>query len=169
MRAATPALRLIDCSAKEAFESSWFCGHCAAPPAFEDERLERVCRSCGLGLMHQARVDTVPRPDQAFVIIDSALTVQALSSAAEAFLSVNEDEAVNRHVTKLLLPADVETGRRTGGSGLAGAIASAASSDGPASHVFVRPATTFGVRLRARITACGPPRAALLVLGQPQG
>jgi hypothetical protein len=31
-------------------------------------------------------------------------------------------------------------------------------------HAFVRPANTFGVRVRARITACGPPRAALIVL-----
>jgi hypothetical protein len=27
----------------------------------------------------------------------------------------------------------------------------------------VRPKGTFGVRVRARITACGPPRAALIV------
>ena len=31
-------------------------------------------------------------------------------------------------------------------------------------HAFVRPWNTFGVRLRARIAPCGPPRAALVVL-----
>ena len=37
------------------------------------------------------------------------------------------------------------------------------------SRSFVRPWNTFGVRLRARIATCGPPRAALVVLenGRP--
>ena len=33
--------------------------------------------------------------------------------------------------------------------------------------VTVRPWNTFGVRMRARIAPCGPPRAALLVLEDP--
>jgi hypothetical protein len=32
----------------------------------------------------------------------------------------------------------------------------------------VRPWNTFGVRLQARIAPCGPPRAALIVLGTPR-
>jgi len=33
---------------------------------------------------------------------------------------------------------------------------------------FVRPWNTFGVRLRARVASCGPPRAALVVLEHQQ-
>jgi hypothetical protein len=33
---------------------------------------------------------------------------------------------------------------------------------------FVRPWNTFGVRLRARVASCGPPRAALVVLENQQ-
>ena len=35
-------------------------------------------------------------------------------------------------------------------------------------QVFVRPLNTFGVRMRARIAACGPPRATLILLETPQ-
>jgi hypothetical protein len=33
----------------------------------------------------------------------------------------------------------------------------------------VRPWNTFGVRMRARIATCGPPRAALIVLDSGRG
>jgi hypothetical protein len=142
-------------------EFGWFCGHCAESPAAPEGR---VCPSCGLGLIHRTRADAVPKPDQPFLIIDSTLSIQAMSRAAEELLEINEGDAVNRLVTNVLLPADVEDDDRPRSHGLAGAITNAGSSDGPATQVFVRPATTFGVRLRARISACGPPTAALLTL-----
>ena len=44
-------------------------------------------------------------------------------------------------------------------------IAMAADGQDPeTSRSFVRPWNTFGVRMRARIATCGPPRAALVVL-----
>ncbi|HEV2974613.1 MAG TPA: hypothetical protein VGX69_06400, partial [Solirubrobacteraceae bacterium] len=52
----------------------------------------------------------------------------------------------------------------SGASRLARAITSAVEDGGTPATVFVRPWNTFGVRIRARIAACGPPRAALLVL-----
>ncbi|HEY6524495.1 MAG TPA: hypothetical protein VIY10_12035, partial [Solirubrobacteraceae bacterium] len=57
-----------------------------------------------------------------------------------------------------------------GRTGFAAAIAQASAGDDPdTSRSFVRPWNTFGVRLRARIATCGPPRAALVVLenGRP--
>jgi PAS domain-containing protein len=110
--------------------------------------------------MHQARADVVPELHDPFVIIDASLSVQAMSWAAERILGVPENDVVNRHVTDLLLPADVEANDP---SGLAPAITRAACGDSESSSVFVRPVATFGVRLRARIVACGPPRAALVV------
>ena len=95
-------------------------------------------------------------------MIDSALLVQAMSRRAESLLAVTEELAVHRPLTELVVPADAEAGNR---GGLAGAIANAIARGGDAvASAFVRPWNTFGVRMRARIAPCGPPRAALLVL-----
>jgi hypothetical protein len=120
-----------------------------------------VCPSCGLGLLLETRRDVVPGSADAFVVIDSALLVQAMSRRAEGLLGMREDLAVNRPITELLVPADAGTqdpGR------FAMAISDAAGGGDAPRRVFVRPWNTFGVRIQARIAACGPPRAALLVL-----
>lgn len=123
-----------------------------------------MCRSCGLGLLLETRVDAVPRERDAFVVIDNALLVQAVSRRAQSLLAVTEEEAVNRPISDLLMSADAEAQ----GSRLSMAIASAADGGSDPITTFVRPWNTFGVRLRARIAPCGPPRAALLVLDSPQ-
>jgi PAS domain-containing protein len=126
-----------------------------------------VCPSCGLGLLLEARADAVPGDRDAFLVIDSALLVQAMSRRAQTLLAVSEEEAVNRPLSELLVTADAEGP----GNRLAAAIADAAQGSGEPVNTFVRPWNTFGVRMRARIAPCGPPRAALLVLqspGQPQ-
>lgn len=121
---------------------------------------QRVCESCGFGLMQRAPAQAAPTVDEAFVIVDATLTVQAVSQAAEQLLAVEEAEAVNSHITSLLLPADAEA---QGASGLAAAITQAASGGSASTSVFVRPGMTFGVRLRAQVGPCGPPPAALIV------
>ncbi len=121
---------------------------------------QRVCETCGFGLMQQAPAHAAPKVDEAFVIVDASLTIQAMSQAAEQLLAVEEAEAVDRPVTSLLLPADAEA---QGASGLAAAITQAASGGAASTSVFVRPGMTFGVRLRAQVGPCGPPRAALVV------
>lgn len=146
----------------EKFEWSWFCGHCAAPSPGGDPPAPaaRVCRQCGLGLLLETREDVMPTERDAFLVVDSSMLVQAMSHEAEVLLKVREDLAVNRPLAELLVPADSE-GATTG---FAAAIAEAASNqDGPA-YAFVRPWNTYGVRVRARIATCGPPRAALIVL-----
>ncbi|HWK18303.1 MAG TPA: PAS domain-containing protein [Solirubrobacteraceae bacterium] len=110
--------------------------------------------------MQQAPAHAAPTVDEAFVIVDAGLTIQAMSQAAEQLLAVEEAEAVNRPVTSLLLPADAEA---QGTAGLAAAISQAASGGTARTSVFVRPGMTFGVRLRAQVGPCGPPRAALVV------
>jgi PAS domain-containing protein len=123
--------------------------------------MARVCRSCGLGVMLETRKDIAPSHRDAFLVIDSALLVQALSWRAETLLGVTEESAVNRPVVELLAPADAEAGRP---AGFAAALADAAAGADDPVTAFVRPWNTFGVRLRARIASCGPPRAALVVL-----
>ncbi len=157
-----PRLQLVSPAIdEETFSWSWFCGHCAAPPVRGvPAPHERVCESCGVGLMQQAPADAAPVPNEAFVIVDSSLRVQSMSPAAEQLLAMSEDGAVERHVTDLLLPADAEA---QGPAGLAAAITQSAGGATTTTGVFVRPGATFGVRLRAQVGPCGPPRAALIV------
>ncbi len=153
-------------AAGQAIEWTWFCGHCAAPaPSGEAPApTARVCRSCGLGLLLETRQDIVPTDRDAFLVIDTSLLIQAMSRRAQTLLAVSEEEAVNRPVAELLVPADAESQAQ---AGFAAAIAEAARGAYDPANVFVRPWNTFGVRMRARIAACGPPRAALIVLQAP--
>jgi PAS domain-containing protein len=125
-----------------------------------------VCTRCGLGLLLETREDAVPDPRDAFLVVDSRLLVQAMSREAQTLLGLAEEDAVDRPVSELLVPADAEGEPR---GGLAAAIAEAASGDGPDGRAFIRPWNTFGVRMRARIATCGPPRAALIVLDTGRG
>jgi PAS domain-containing protein len=162
-----PALRLVHPAEVEPVEFTWFCGHCAAPAGGEQPPapLARVCRSCGLGVMLESRRDVAPTDRDAFLVIDSSLLVQAMSRRAETLLGLTEDSAVNRPVVQMLVPADAEAGRPA--KFAAALVEAAAGADEPV-NAFVRPWNTFGVRLRARIASCGPPRAALVVLEDQQ-
>jgi hypothetical protein len=88
------------------------------------------------------------------------MSICAVSAAAEQLLATRETDAVNHHVTELIVPADAEA---QGRANLAVAVTWAARGDQTARNVFVRPANTFGVRMTARIAGCGPPQAALVV------
>jgi hypothetical protein len=157
-----PALRLVGDGSAAAIGWSWFCGRCAAPaPSAKPPAPDaRVCTACGLGLLLESRGDLAPSARDAFLVIDSTLLVQAVSRHAETLLGVTEELAVNRPIAELLVPADAEA---HGSSRFAAAVAEALAADQPV-HAVVRPWNTFGVRMRARIAACGPPRAALVVL-----
>ena len=120
-----------------------------------------MCGTCGLGLLLEARREAVPSSRQAFLVVDTALRVQALSSAGENLLRVREQAAVDRPLREFLVPADAEGPHQP----LEDVIANAFSSQGQPCWAQVRPSNTFGVRMRARIASCGPPRAALIVLG----
>jgi hypothetical protein len=157
---ARPFLRLVE---PAEFERSCFCTHCGVHAPAE-ELNSRVCPDCAAGLLLETDRESLPRPDDAFLVVDSSLTVQAVSETAETLLDIREQHAVNRHITELLIPGDSEV---EAGASLAGAIAGAAAGDRLPARVAVRPSNTFGVRMLARIAPCGPPRAALLVLESP--
>jgi PAS domain-containing protein len=162
-----PALRLVEGGLDSTATWLWFCGHCAAPsPNGAPAPTARVCTSCGLGLLLEAREDAVPSSRDAFLVVDATLSVQAMSREAQSLLGVSEEAAIDRPVAELLVPADTESQGRTG---FAASIAEAAGGGPDTARSFVRPWNTFGVRLRARIATCGPPRAALVVLenGRP--
>jgi len=136
-----------------------FCSHCGAPPAFEHPS-SRVCDACGLGLMLKSSADVAPGIGDPFLVLDGSLLVCAVSAAAERLLCTLETDAVNHHITELLVPADTEA---QGPTTLAVAVTWAARGDETTRRVVVRPANTFGVRVSARIASCGPPKAALVV------
>ena len=139
-----------------------FCSHCGTHPEPEAApSASRVCGACGLGLILESHADVAPDPGDAFLVLDHSLAVCAVSAGAEDLLATSEPDAVNRHVSDLLMPARAE---ETGGHSLAIDVAWAARGDGGTRTAVVRPANTFGIRLTARIATCGPTRAALVVL-----
>jgi hypothetical protein len=163
-RSSRPALRLVTPPEHETpAPVVSFCSHCGARPSQLPEATSnsRVCGACGLGLMLESRADVAPNVGEAFLVLDRSLAVCGLSEAAERLLAASEPDVVNRHVSDLLMPADAE-GKN--GTSLSTAVAWAAQGDGGTRTTVVRPANTFGIRLTARITSCGPPRAALVVL-----
>jgi hypothetical protein len=152
-------LAVVPSSAPETAPTVSFCSHCGARPMSETSA-SRVCERCALGLMLQSGADVAPSEGDAFLVLDSSLSVCAVSGAAERLLAARETEAVNRHITELLVPADAEA---QGPANLAAAVTWAARGDTAVRKVVVRPANTFGVRITARIAGCGPPKAALVV------
>jgi hypothetical protein len=159
-RAGRPALALVPPLPPEPVAPSVsFCSHCGARPE-NAGATSRVCPNCELGLLLESAADVAPPAGSAFLVLDSSLSICAVSAAAERLLATRETDAVNRHVTELLVPADAEAQDR---ENLAVAITWAARGDGGFRRAVVRPANTFGVRLAVRIAGCGPRSAALLV------
>jgi hypothetical protein len=136
-----------------------FCGHCGHPPTVAHGT--RVCDRCGLGLVLETVLEAAPEPGAPFLVLDTALTICAMSAAAQRELAIDETEAVHRHVSELLVVADAEKGSR---ASLEDIVIHAARGDGDTATIAVRPLDTFGVFYQARIAPCGPPRAALVVL-----
>jgi hypothetical protein len=136
-----------------------FCGHCGAEP--QSELHGRVCEDCGLGVLLTANIDVAPNVDDPFLIVDGSLCVCAVSRLGEELLGVDETEAVNRHLSEFLVPADAEA---AGADNLMDLVINAASESADPHVAVVRPPDEFGIRFRVQVGACGPPRAALLVL-----
>jgi hypothetical protein len=140
-----------------------FCGYCGAPPPETDEPMTSttVCRSCELGVILTTSKLVAPQVGEPTLVIDGALSICAVSQAAEELLVVEEPDVVNKHIAELLVPADAET---RGLDNLISLVVSAARGDVPVHTAVVRPAGMFGVRYLARVGACGPSTAALVVL-----
>jgi hypothetical protein len=116
-----------------------------------------------MGVLLETPVDAAPALDDAFLVVDARLTVQALSRRAGNLLGVIEEDVVDRPVARLLGAADAETRRP---ADLVTAIAAACADSDEIHSLSVRPLGAFGVRVVARVSPCGPPRAALVVLDE---
>ena len=110
-----PALRLISPAELEpVVPSVAFCSHCGTRPSTAGSQItpdSRVCGECGLGLILEAGEDIAPHAGDAFLVLDRVLAVCAVSRGAERLLATSEPDAVNRHVSELLMPAGAEEKR----------------------------------------------------------
>ena len=139
-----------------------FCGHCCKRPGpAADAPPSRVCGHCGLGLVLHASADLAPRNGEPFLVVDTTLSVCAVSAAAEELLGIDETKAVNKHIADFLVPADANA---PGAENLLALLVAIAGGSSESHTTVVRPRQEFGVRFKARIGPCGPPHAALLVL-----
>ena len=139
-----------------------FCGHCGEVPPPADPA-PRVCDRCGLGVVLSAPENVAPSARTPFLVIDSRLSICAVSRLAEDLLQVSEVNAINRHLTDFILPADAEVG---GPESLVGSIIAAAGGSVAPHDIVVRPAGEYGVRYLVRVGPCGPPTAALIVFSE---
>jgi hypothetical protein len=151
-------LRLVPAVAEPKPQKT-FCGHCGVEP--QTDAYGRVCESCGLGVLLTANADAAPGPGDPFMIVDGSLCVCAVSRVAEELLGMEETAAVNRHLSEFLVPADAEA---AGAENLMDLVINAAGDTAETRMAVVRPPDEFGVRFRVQVGACGPPRAALVVL-----
>jgi len=110
---------------------------------------------CQLGVILRAPAGAAPRYDAPFLIIDRQLVVQAVSRNAEVVLSVDEPTGVGIPLRELLICDNGEVALVVDL-----AMAGGEQSDG----LELRTVAIPEIRLRGRVTCCGAPPAALLVL-----
>jgi hypothetical protein len=114
-------------------------------------------------MLIEAPFPLAPSQDDAFIVVDHELLIQAVAQRAERLLAVRETFVVGCELTDLLLPIDSDA---NGWRQLTDAVFGAASGEPmpvPA-HLGLRAAVDPALTLRARIGRCGPARAALIVL-----
>ena len=131
-----------------------FCSSCGE--VIENAGRRRVCPACGLGVLLTATPDALPKPPGGFVVVDRDLRVTAVSAAGARLLG---DDA-----TGCSLPALVSA--REGDGELSRQVARAANGLSGTAQLDVSITGRRG-RFRARISPCGPPRAALVALERP--
>ena len=141
-------------------EQARFCSRCGAQPVgrrrSDRPSLERVCGVCGMGIMLGCPRDAAPSQGAAFLVVTDDLRVTAVSEGAEIFFGP-ELERLGSTLLSILSSAGlgVEVARAANGARHAALLtARVAAPDG-------------GPQLRARVSSCGPPRAALILLTLP--
>ncbi len=138
-----------------------FCSYCGYPPMGPWRvRAHRVCMRCYMGVVLKAPPGAEPRYDDLFVIVDRRLSVQAVSRLAEAALSVEEPAGLNAPLEELLICNNGDHDRGE----LAALVELAFAGAEPSNRLELRAVANPETRLQGRITSCGPPLGALLIL-----
>ena len=141
-----------------------FCSRCGEPsnkPPKAQVNLirDRVCRHCGMGLMLSCTRDAMPGAGAIFMVFTYELVVSAVSESAERVFGP-EQELLGRHLGEVLSSPMGEVQ-------LASQVARAGQRACEPVVLPVRgsePATVTAGMMAARISTCGPPRAALVTM-----
>lgn len=141
--------RLVTHGREQRQDAARFCTHCGV---VTDDAPQRVCESCGLGVVLSCARDAAPRPDAAFLIVTTDLRVTGASAAAERMFT-DTFELIGRPLLDVM----------RGDGALPRQVARAAMGSRKTATAWVR-TEEHGRPFRARITACGDPPAALVVL-----
>lgn len=141
--------RLITHGREQRQDAARFCTHCGV---VTDDAPQRVCESCGLGVVLHCARDAAPRPDAPFLIVTTDLRITGASAAA-ARLFEDTFELIGTPLLDLV----------RGDGALPRQVARAAMGSRKVASAWVRTGE-HGRPLRARIVACGDPPAALVVL-----
>jgi hypothetical protein len=137
-----------------------FCSYCGYPPAGRWRiRAHPVCMRCQLGSVLRTIPGSEPHFDEPFVIVDEQLTVQSISRQAELVLLAREPHSFGAPLDAFLVSDCAEDEDQ-----LAEQIALAVAGTSAPDALELRTAGEPEVRFRARVSSCGPPAAALLVL-----
>jgi hypothetical protein len=141
-----------------------FCARCGRAPAAV-ARPVRVCARCGEGLVLVAAAGAAPRAGEAFVVVDPAGSLSALSTRAEALLGLDQPRAVGRAVVDHVHPLGDQPLMR---HDFLATVRAAGRGIGPVRR-FSATVIATGQAVGLRIAPCGPPPGALLVFAQPPG
>jgi hypothetical protein len=131
-----------------------FCSSCGDVVKRAGQR--RVCPECGMGVLLRTAPEALPGPRAAFLVVDRHLRVTAVSLAGERVFG---ERAPGRAVASLLQA-------RRGNSELGRHVARAASGLNGTARLEVSVTGRRGM-FEARISPCGPPRAALVAVARP--
>jgi hypothetical protein len=115
-----------------------------------DDAPQRVCESCGLGVVLFCAREAAPRSGAAFLIVTTDLRVSAASASAGELFEADPNGRPLLDVVR-------------GDGALPRQVARAAMGSGKVTSAWVRTGE-HRRPLRARIVACGNPPAALVVL-----
>jgi len=149
-------------------ERTRFCTRCAATAEDPDGQavpfgFDRVCGRCGMGVMLTAPRQVLSGTGAAIVVVTREGRVSAVSEAAEPL--VGEEAGL------LGMPIGSAVTSEEGDDRLVRQLARAAGGGREVTEASLAPVPQGSrpARLRARISSCGPPRAALLVLERASG
>jgi PAS domain-containing protein len=145
-----------------------FCSRCGepaeTPPRAEAHRAQpRVCQLCGMGLLLRCLREALPGAGAAFLVVTGELRVSAVSQSAEGVLG-EEGDLLGTPLGDLFESplGEEQLGRAAGQA----ALRSREPVVLPV-RAMVQRARAAGM-LAARISTCGPPRAALVTV-EPSG
>ena len=138
-----------------------FCSYCGYPPMGRwRDCAHRVCMRCQTGVVLRAPEGAEPGHDDPFLIVDRELAVQAVSRNAELVLSVDEPASLGVPLEEFLICCN--SGRARGE--LARLVEAAFAGVQPSTTLELLSATNRELHLQVRVTTCGAPPGALLIL-----